>query len=178
MTDGPGLAPAVDGGAVPTEIRYGNKTLGPLFADISLDRMRKRLAKFTSFRTRYYRSSTGRDSQQWLLAEIKRVAAGGSSISVSEFEHSWGQNTIVARIEPHGLTRNDTGAVIIGAHQDSTNLLPFLPAPGADDDGSGTVTILEAFTILAARAWQPLQRPVEFHWCDCVLLADCSRRAS
>jgi len=55
--------------------------------------------------------------------------------------------------------------VIVGAHQDSINM--WLPqygrAPGADDDGSGTVTILEAFRALVAGQFKP-NRPVEFHW--------------
>lgn len=44
----------------------------------------------------------------------------------------------------------------IGAHQDSVNLLlpMFLRSPGADDDGSGTVTILEAFRVLVASGIQ------------------------
>lgn len=53
--------------------------------------------------------------------------------------------------------------VIIGAHQDSTNLLPFLPAPGADDDGSGTITSLEALTLLLSSGFQPRNSSVEFH---------------
>jgi len=36
-------------------------------------------------------------------------------------------------------------------------------APGADDDGSGTVTILEAYRILLASGYKP-KRPIEFHW--------------
>lgn len=54
---------------------------------------------------------------------------------------------------------------IIGAHQDSMNyLFPLLPAPGADDDGSGTVSILEAFRVLAESGFVPEYGPVEFHW--------------
>lgn len=54
---------------------------------------------------------------------------------------------------------------ILGAHQDSANyLFPLLPAPGADDDGSGTVSILEAFRILAESGYTPKNGPVEFHW--------------
>lgn len=34
---------------------------------------------------------------------------------------------------------------------------------GADDDGSGTVTILESYRALIASSFKP-QRPVEFHW--------------
>jgi len=40
---------------------------------------------------------------------------------------------------------------------------PFLPAPGADDDGSGSMTILEAYHALIAANFTPT-RAVEFHW--------------
>ena len=54
--------------------------------------------------------------------------------------------------------------IIVGAHQDSANYdFPLLPAPGADDDGSGTVTILEAFRVLVQAGFKP-KLPVEFHW--------------
>lgn len=43
-------------------------------------------------------------------------------------------------------------------------LFPLLPAPGADDDGSGTVSILEAFRVLADSGFIPANGPVEFHW--------------
>ena len=36
-------------------------------------------------------------------------------------------------------------------------------APGADDDGSGSVNLLEAFRVLVTSGFQP-ESPVEFHW--------------
>lgn len=36
-------------------------------------------------------------------------------------------------------------------------------APGADDDGTGTVNLLEAFRVLMKGGFQPAT-PVEFHW--------------
>lgn len=39
----------------------------------------------------------------------------------------------------------------------------FGRSPGADDDGSGTVTIFEAFRSLVHNGFKP-ERPVEFHW--------------
>lgn len=54
---------------------------------------------------------------------------------------------------------------IIGAHPDSVNYyFPLLNAPGADDDGSGTATILEAFRALVHVGYEPTRGPVEFHW--------------
>jgi len=122
---------------------------------------------FTNFRTRHYLSHTGRKSQQWLLSRIGQITASGLSvglqdrISLTEFPHSWGQNTIIVRIK--GFSTQDDGVVIIGAHQDSTNRWPFWAAPGADDDGSGTVAILEAYRALIIADFRPL-RTVEFHW--------------
>lgn len=36
-------------------------------------------------------------------------------------------------------------------------------APGADDDGSGSVNLLEAFRALVTSGFKPTT-PVEFHW--------------
>ncbi|KAH9046050.1 peptidase [Lactarius hengduanensis] len=144
-----------------------HKAVERVFKELSIDGPVENLQKFTSFRTRHYRSQTGRESQKWLVQKIVETTdkfAGEDLqglISVSEFPHSWGQNTVVLHI--NGSSPTDEGVVIIGAHQDSTNLWPFLPAPGADDDGSGSVTILEAYRALIASDFRPIQH-VEFHW--------------
>jgi leucyl aminopeptidase len=85
-------------------------------------------------------------------------------VHAEHFEHPWGQHSIIATIP--GKTNS---TVVIGAHQDSINLwLPsVLAAPGADDDGSGTVTILEAFRVLLqseAIASGHHENTLEFHW--------------
>jgi leucyl aminopeptidase len=93
------------------------------------------------------------------------------NVTFSEFPHSWGQNSIIARFEPSSALQSSISArtaeekiVIIGAHQDSTNLLPFLGAPGADDDGSGTTSALTSFAALVNATFKPSTHPVEFHW--------------
>jgi hypothetical protein len=69
---------------------------------------------------------------------------------------------------------------ILSSFSLSVNMWPWLPAPGdirsfnrlnlfwlvisgADDDGSGSVTILEAYRALIAADFRPV-RPIEFHW--------------
>ncbi|KAK3389621.1 hypothetical protein B0H63DRAFT_464062 [Podospora didyma] len=143
------------------------KEIKPLLSNLSKTEMEDHLTTFTSFHTRYYKSDYGRQSSEWLLGQVREtiVAAGADkTVSAKHFVHSWGQNSIIATIP--GKTNS---TIVIGAHQDSINLwLPsILAAPGADDDGSGTVTILEAFRVL-------LQSPdivegkqentIEFHW--------------
>jgi len=139
----------------------------PILDILSTKGPKENLEKFTSFRTRYYRSDTGKASQKWLLSRISKITSETASdslqelISFREFKHTWGQNTIIVQIQ--GSSMDDDGVVVVGAHQDSTNMWPFLPAPGADDDGSGSVTILESYRALLAADYRPV-RTVEFHW--------------
>ncbi|KAF9184423.1 Leucine aminopeptidase 1 [Haplosporangium sp. Z 767] len=55
--------------------------------------------------------------------------------------------------------------IIIGAHLESVNawFLALARSPGADDDGSGTVTTLEVFRSLINIGYHPV-RSIEFHW--------------
>ncbi|GMF78476.1 unnamed protein product [Aspergillus oryzae] len=130
--------------------------------------MERDLEKFTSFHTRYYKSQTGIESATWLYNQVQTVieqsGAAEHGATVDRFAHSWGQFSIIARIPGKS---NKT--VVLGAHQDSINLfLPsILAAPGADDDGSGTVTILEALRGLLQSdtvAQGKAPNTIEFHW--------------
>lgn len=144
------------------------KELSPLLKNLSKANMQENLETFTSFHTRYYKSDYGRQSSEWLLENvqgvIKDAGADKHGVYAKHFKHSWGQNSIIATIPG-----KSNSTVVVGAHQDSINL--FLPsifaAPGADDDGSGTVTILEAFRVLLSS--QDIleglgENTVEFHW--------------
>lgn len=140
----------------------------PLLKNLTKSNMKDHLETFTGFRTRYYKSDYGRQSSEWLLKQvqetIKDAGADEYGVSAQHFKHPWGQNSIIATIPGQS---NST--VVIGAHQDSINLwLPsILPAPGADDDGSGTVTILEAFRVLLQSSdviQGKASNTIEFHW--------------
>ncbi|EED18305.1 aminopeptidase, putative [Talaromyces stipitatus ATCC 10500] len=151
----------------PTKFAH-NDTINSLSKNLNKTNMRNNLEHFTSFHTRYYKSEYGVESATWLYDQIsdivKSSGAAANGATVEKFAHSWGQFSTIARIP--GKT-NQT--VVLGAHQDSINLfLPsILAAPGADDDGSGTVTILEVLRtlllapdIVAGNA----TNTIEFHW--------------
>lgn len=59
------------------------------------------------------------------------------------------------------LLRHKT--VIVGAHYDSTGGSSTARGPGADDDGSGIVNILEALRVLATSGFAP-KNTLEFHF--------------
>ena len=138
-----------------------------LLPALSKDEMHSNLEHFSGFHTRYYKSDYGKQSSDWLhgrISEIVAEAGADKQVSVDKFAHSWPQTSTIVTIPG----RSDS-TIIVGAHQDSTNLWfpSFLAAPGADDDGSGTVTILEVLRVLlqdegvvAGKA----QNTIEFHW--------------
>lgn len=145
-----------------------NDTVKSLAKDLKRKNMRRHLETFTAFHTRYYKSHYGVESATWLYGQVNdTVTASGADkygATVSMFPHPWGQFSIIARVPGKS---NKT--VVIGAHQDSINLfLPsILAAPGADDDGSGTVTILEAFRVLLSSSdivEGKAENTIEFHW--------------
>lgn len=149
----------------PSKPQY-NESLAPLLKQLKKGNMREHLETFTGFHTRYYKSDYGRQSSEWLLGQVNKTLehSNASDAYVRHFPHSWGQNSIIATIP--GKSEN---TVVIGAHQDSINLfLPsILAAPGADDDGSGTVTILEALRVLIQDekiAAGKQENTIEFHW--------------
>ena len=145
-----------------------NDTLQPLMKKLDKDKMYKNLERFSAFHTRYYKSDYGAQSSAWLFDKvagmISKSGATHNGAEVKTFVHPWGQNSIIAAIP--GKTNK---TIVIGAHQDSINLfLPsILAAPGADDDGSGTVTILEALRVLLKSddiIEGNATNTIEFHW--------------
>jgi bacterial leucyl aminopeptidase len=132
----------------PSKTSY-NSTVRPMLEKLEKKNMRTHLETFTAFHTRYYKSSYGAQSSAWLLKQVTETLEAAGALeygaTAKPFPHSWGQASVIATIP--GKSEK---TVVIGAHQDSINLfLPsLLSAPGADDDGSGTVTILEALRVL------------------------------
>jgi len=143
------------------------KELKPMIKTISKENMHDDLTVFSAFHTRYYKSDYGKQSSEWLLAKVRSIikdAGADKTVSAEHFKHSWGQNSVIATIPG-----KSNSTVILGAHQDSINLYfpAFLAAPGADDDGSGTVTILEALRVLLTSddiVNGKAENTIEFQW--------------
>ena len=143
------------------------KPVGKLAKDLTKSGMKANLEKLTSFHTRYYKSDWGLQSSEWVLSRVQEMieAAGAEdTVTARSFKHTWQQNSVIATI-PGQSNRT----IVVGAHQDSVNMwLPsVLAAPGADDDGSGTVTIMEVFNALLASkdvVAGKAANTIEFHW--------------
>ncbi|GJN93250.1 hypothetical protein Rhopal_006297-T1 [Rhodotorula paludigena] len=162
------LSSAVGKDDYPSTIRYNATSLEPLFKHISIPFMTEFLGNLSNFFNRYYRSEYGVQSQQFLLSHLKELHDAinpSANVSFHEFKHStWDQRTIILRWSPSSRSAAAAGPVLMTAHQDSTNSLPFLRAPGADDDGSGTTALVALFRALLLARWAPLERPLELMW--------------
>ena len=127
------------------------------------------LEGFTSFRNRYYRSTFGVQSAEFLYQELESIRTSSSrsdiKVSISKFVHSsWGQFSLIARVESAFNSTED--AVILGAHQDSINRVDAMNgvAPGVDDDATGVVTNLAVLKALIAATEFVPRRPIELHF--------------
>lgn len=89
---------------------------------------------------------------------------GETTRSVKFFNHTWPQPSVIASIE--GVGNNKDQVVIIGAHLDSVNWdsknQNISRAPGACDDGSGTITVMQIFKAIL-ESGITFNRTLEFH---------------
>ncbi|KAF9047138.1 Zn-dependent exopeptidase [Hymenopellis radicata] len=129
---------------------------------LSISNMQTYLSGLTAFNNRYYTTTTGAQASDYILNTVSDIISGRSDMSVSLYKHSWAQSSIILKIAGSAAS---TPVTIIGAHMDSINLNNPTSgrAPGADDDGTGTVNLLEALRALVAADYKPA-KPVEFHW--------------
>jgi len=143
-----------------------------MISEIDDAHLRKDIAKLSSFWNRSYRSPWGLASSNWVHDTVRDLlnstAHAAIKTSVRKFSHKFIQNSIIATVETSSddVKPKDQEVIIMGAHQDSLNYrLPFYRAPGADDDGSGTVTILQVLRSLMEQQFVPPSGVrLEFHW--------------
>lgn len=164
ITEHPELQPAVAASvatlgtaSIPSAPRFAS-LVNPLLGKLSIDNWKATVQALSAYPTRFYRSSTGTTSANWLADQYRAIAAGRSDVSVRTFAHAnYQQPSVIARLEGDGSSQE---VVILGGHLDSIS--SGSTAPGADDDASGSSTVLEVFRVLVQNGYKP-KRPVEFH---------------
>jgi len=145
--------------SIPTAPRFPG-LVTPLLPLLSIDAWKKTVDTLAAYGTRFYRSTTGASSSQWVAEQYRSIAqaSGRSDLSVRTFAHAnYNQVSVIARMEGDGTSSE---IVVLGAHLDSIS--SGSSAPGADDDASGTATVLEVFRVLVQSGYKP-RRAIEFH---------------
>jgi len=144
------------------ELRAGAE-IAKLIPELASERILTTVqALSTQFTNRYYQSEHGVRSQGWLADQYRALGGHRSDVSVKTVSHRFNQPSVIARIEGATIPNE---IVVIGGHADS--IRSGMPggrdtrAPGADDNASGTSTVLETFRVLAQSGYRP-DRTLEF----------------
>ncbi|EAS29904.3 leucine aminopeptidase 2 [Coccidioides immitis RS] len=136
----------------------------PMLATLTTENLERDLTTLSEFHNRYYQSETGVQSATWIMEQVQAAVGDVQGVRVERFDHRFSQFSVIATIP--GRSNN---TVVVGAHQDSINQQQRETgrAPGADDNGSGSVTILEALRKVLENedvASGNAPNSMEFHW--------------
>lgn len=144
--------------AIPTQPSK-QAIVNPLLGKVSSTNLKDTVTKLSSYYNRYYTTSTGAESANWLYTAFNNIAVNSrrTDVSVSLFKHSYVQSSVIATIRGRS-----SEVVVVGAHEDSiAGIGGNNNAPGADDDATGTASVLEAFRVLVESGYVPT-RTIEF----------------
>ena len=140
-------------------------TVGRWLPQVQEQRLYDTINHLSRYRNRYYASSHGRTSAEWIREHWQSLAAGRSDVTTEMFtacSTCSTQPSVILTIRGWDLPDE---VVVLGAHLDSINGStrndPNQLAPGADDDASGIATLTETLRIALADGWQP-RRTVKF----------------
>ena len=140
-------------------------TVGRWLPQVQEQRLYDTINHLSRYRNRYYASSHGRTSAEWIRDHWQSLAAGRSDVTTELFtacSTCSTQPSVILTIRGWDLPDE---VVVLGAHLDSINSStrndPNQLAPGADDDASGIATLTETLRIALADGWQP-RRTVKF----------------
>ena len=145
---------------------HNSNLANQLFDQINAKNIWDNLNYFSSFPDRYAESENGIKAEEWIIQQIETMITDShrTDVSISIIPtmtpyFSLKQSSIVVKI---GNQLLEPG-IVLGAHIDTYPITDGLNKPGADDDGTGTVTLIEVFrSILASKL--TFNKPIYFVW--------------
>ncbi|CAG9988192.1 unnamed protein product [Clonostachys byssicola] len=143
-------------------------TVQKIIKNIDVDKIKEQLTTYSSFHNRYFNSQYGVDAAEWLYERVKEVMKeSGNPLATSRLVRhtAWSQPSIIVSLP--GITRGKT--VVLGSHLDSviSGDRGAGRAPGADDNGSGSMMNLAVLRAILADpriAEGDHLNTLEWHW--------------
>jgi len=128
--------------------------LAGILQGITAERLFAEVDHLVSFGSRRWDQAGGKDAQEWIRSRLAALPL--DDVFVQDFDD--GSDNVIGVLR--GAERPER-AHVIGAHYDSWNSAgPAAPAPGADDNASGTAAVLEAARVLSASGLRPAETVV------------------
>ncbi len=128
--------------------------------ELDSDNLKETVLELSSYHTRSSRSKTPNKHVEHMKEKVDEIIMTSPlNISSELIEHSrTPQKTLKVRIEGF---KNPNEVIVLGGHLDSTSRFRS-PAPGADDNASGSANVLEILRVMAEQ--KPPERSIEFFW--------------
>ncbi|MFD2176415.1 M20/M25/M40 family metallo-hydrolase [Veronia pacifica] len=121
------------------------------------------IRSLSNFTNRFYTTTHGVNSANYIHDEWQSLASGRSDMTVEKYNHrDWPQDSVILTFKGH--TKPDE-IVVIGGHLDSTvgrSTGENTRAPGADDNASGIATFTEVIRVLASQPNFKPDRTLQF----------------
>jgi hypothetical protein len=167
---------ALAGSGVLAQVRAGNEPaqeidpiVGQILADISPQRIERRIRVLVAFETRHTQSETESDTRgigaarRWIekeLRECARVTGGALKVEMQSHLEPAGRRlsrptelvNVVATLPGASAAAGRERILVVSGHYDSRNSDvndPIGAAPGANDDASGTAVSMELACVMA-----------------------------
>jgi hypothetical protein len=138
------VSPVAERTAAPARSRIWS-LIPNLVAQVSVDRLRADILTLQNFKTRFASTPQCEAAGDFILQRFQQLGLSAAADPFA-FESEYHGRNIVAVI-PGKVAPEQV--VLACAHYDSDSDSPYVSAPGADDNGSGTAAILELARILA-----------------------------
>jgi leucyl aminopeptidase len=129
-----------------------------LIAQVDSEHIWKTLEGLTSFDDRYSRGENGKQAALWIQDKFKSMAKDANRDDVDTFLVETGGSYIQPSVVTVVGKDLPGKAIVLGAHMDTLSY----HKPGADDDGSGSSSLMEATRVILNA--DKLDRPVYFIW--------------
>jgi len=141
-------------------VRY-QAQVNQLLGQINPQTMWANLTTLTSHPDRYSKSDEGVKVAAWIKSQMETLAKDTGHDDVTAYYVQTGGNYKQPSVVVKVGNSNEAG-VVIGAHMDTLSSMSSLK-PGADDDGSGSATVMEAARTLLASGMH-FNKPIYFIW--------------
>lgn len=112
----------------------------------------------TAYPNRYYASTYGKTSAEWIRSTWASLANGRSDVTTELFTNCSDCSTQPSVMMTVKGSENPNEIVVLGGHLDSISNSGSgnsMRAPGADDDASGIATLTEVIRVALANGWKP-----------------------
>lgn len=140
--------------ALPSPTGHSARTdIDQMIALVNAASVQSTIQSLQDFQTRYARADNRLQVAQWI--QQKFLSYGVTDVVLQEFLwQNTSQYNVVATI-PGTIYPNQY--IVVGGHHDSisNNSDPYVFAPGADDNASGSVAALEMARVMMASGYQP-----------------------